>query len=222
MYKRQIKERAAEDLRGCGQALIGRLVKSSLDLGVEIKTGFTAEDLIITNGVGEGVTFQTDNGLVQVKADKVVIATGGFEWNPELVQSFIRGPLERPVSIETNTGDGLKMSMRAGAALGNMQEAWWVPVIDITDDEGNYIPWMVNRERVNPRCIMVNSKGKRFANEASNYNAFGAAFHHLEAGSFEYVNLPAWMILDQEYLVRHGLCRYRGEGTVPELSLIHI
>ena len=108
------------------------------------------------------------------------------------------------------------MSMRAGAALGNMQEAWWVPVIDITDDEGNYIPWMVNRERVNPRCIMVNSKGKRFANEASNYNAFGAAFHHLEAGSFEYVNLPAWMILDQEYLVRHGLCRYRGEGTVPE------
>ena len=211
-----IKERAAEDLRGCGQALIGRLVKSSLDLGVEIKTGFTAEDLIITNGVVEGVTFQTDNGLVQVKAEKVVIATGGFEWNPELVQSFIRGPLERPVSIETNTGDGLKMSMRAGAALGNMQEAWWVPVIDITDDEGNYIPWMVNRERVNPRCIMVNSKGKRFANEASNYNAFGAAFHHLEAGSFEYVNLPAWMILDQEYLVRHGLCRYRGEGTVPE------
>ena len=103
-----IKERAAEDLRGCGQALIGRLVKSSLDLGVEIKTGFTAEDLIITNGVDEGVTFQTDNGLVQVKAEKVVIATGGFEWNPELVQSFIRGPLERPVSIETNTGDDSK------------------------------------------------------------------------------------------------------------------
>ena len=37
------------------------------------------------------------------------------------------------------------MAMRAGAALGNMQEAWWVPVIDITNDEGVTIPWMVNR-----------------------------------------------------------------------------
>ncbi len=151
----------------------------------------------------------------EVKAEKVIIATGGFEWDADLVQNFIRGPLERPVSIETNTGDGLKMAMRAGAALGNMQEAWWVPVIDITDEDENLIPWMVNRERVNPRCIMVNSSGKRFANEASNYNAFGAAFHQLDAGSFSYVNIPAWMVLDQEYLVRYGLCKYRGEGPVP-------
>ena len=213
--KEILKLRSENNLRGCGQALIGRLLKSCLDREIIIEIEHQAEELIIDNGIVQGVRFDTPSGIREVTTQCVIIATGGFEWNKNLVDSFIRGPLHRPVSIETNTGDGLKMAMRAGAALGNMQEAWWVPVIDITNDEGTTIPWMVNRERVNPRCIMVNKDGKRFANEAANYNAFGAAFHQLDPGTFEYKNIPAWMIFDQEYLVRYGLCRYRGEGQVP-------
>ena len=213
--KEVIKFRSEKNLRGCGQALIGRLVKSCLDRQIIIETEHQADELIIEQNNLRGVRFNTPSGIRDVEAQSVIIATGGFEWNKSLVNNFVRGPLQRPVSIETNTGDGLKMAMRAGAALGNMQEAWWVPVIDITNDEGAAIPWMVNRERVNPRCIMVNKSGRRFANEASNYNAFGAAFHQLDPGSFEYQNIPAWMIFDQEYLVRYGLCRFRGEGQIP-------
>jgi succinate dehydrogenase/fumarate reductase flavoprotein subunit len=209
-------EREAADLRGCGQALIGRLLKACLDRGIEPQTGHRATGLTLTDARVSGVSFDTPDGPLEVTAELgVILATGGFEWNPELIRSFIRGPLQRPVSIETNTGDGLKMAMRTGASLGNMQEAWWVPVIDVTDDAGRPIPWMVNRERVQPRCIMVNRSGKRFANEAANYNAFGAAFHQLDAGSFEYTNMPAWMVFDHEYLVRSGIARYRGEGAIP-------
>ena len=214
--KEVLKLRSEKNLRGCGQALIGRLVKSCLDRQIVIETEHQADELIIEQNNLRGVRFNTPSGIRDVETQSVIIATGGFEWNKSLVNNFVRGPLQRPVSIETNTGDGLKMAMRAGAALGNMQEAWWVPVIDITNDEGTTIPWMVNRERVNPRCIMVNRNGKRFANEASNYNAFGAAFHQLDPGTFEYRNIPAWMIFDQEYLVRYGLCRFRGEGQIPD------
>ena len=214
--KEVLKLRSEKNLRGCGQALIGRLVKSCLDRQIMIETEHQADELIIEQNNLRGVRFNTPSGIKDVETQSVIIATGGFEWNENLVNNFVRGPLQRPVSIETNTGDGLKMAMRAGAALGNMQEAWWVPVIDITNDEGTTIPWMVNRERVNPRCIMVNRNGKRFANEASNYNAFGAAFHQLDPGTFEYRNIPAWMIFDQEYLVRYGLCRFRGEGQIPD------
>ena len=214
--KEVIKLRSEKNLRGCGQALVGRLVKSCLDRQIVIETEHQADELIIEENNLRGVRFNTPSGIRDVETQSVIIATGGFEWNKNLVNNFVRGPLQRPVSIETNTGDGLKMAMRAGAALGNMQEAWWVPVIDITNDEGATIPWMVNRERVNPRCIMVNRNGKRFANEASNYNAFGAAFHQLDPGTFEYRNIPAWMIFDQEYLVRYGLCRFRGEGQIPD------
>jgi succinate dehydrogenase/fumarate reductase flavoprotein subunit len=107
------------------------------------------------------------------------------------------------------------MAMRAGASLGNMQEAWWVPVIDVPGPDGELMAWMVNRERVQPRSIMVNRAGRRFANEAANYNAFGAAFHHLDPGSFDYVNLPAFLLFDHQYLLNSGLAGYRGEGPVP-------
>lgn len=211
-----LAEREAHDLRGCGQALIGRLLKACLDRGVELRTGCRATRLDVVDGRVTGVRFDTADGPLDVSATGgVILATGGFEWNPDLIRSFIRGPLERPVSIETNTGDGLAMAMRVGAALGNMQEAWWVPVIDVENEAGETIPWMVNRERVQPRCIMVNSAGRRFANEASNYNAFGAAFHRMDAGSFTYENMPAWMLFDHPYLVRSGIAKYRGEGPVP-------
>lgn len=127
-----------------------------------------------------------------------------------------RGPLERSVAVETNTGDGLKMAMRAGAQIGNMQEAWSVPIMDVPDEGGETMSWLVNRERVRPRSIMVNSAGRRFANEAANYNAFGAAFHELDPTSFEYRNLPAHLVMDQEYVRRFGISTYRGEGPVPE------
>lgn len=212
-----IAEREANDLRGCGQALIGRLLKACLDRGIELRTGHRAVGLDVVDGRVSGVRFETADGPVEVSATGgVILATGGFEWNPDLIRSFIRGPLERPVSIATNTGDGLTMAMRVGASLGNMQEAWWVPVIDVGNDAGEAIPWMVNRERVQPRSIMVNKAGKRFANEAANYNAFGAAFHRMDAGSFEYENMPAWLLFDHPYLVRSGLARYRGEGAVPD------
>ena len=45
-----------------------------------------------------------------------------------------------PSPFETNTGDGLKMAMQVGAALGNMREAWWAPTIDVPDGAAASLP----------------------------------------------------------------------------------
>ena len=148
-------------------------------------------------------------------AGGVVIATGGFEWDPELVRAFSRGPLVRSASVPTNTGDGLKMAMRVGAGLGNMREAWWVAMIDVPVG-GRMAAWQVNGERTRPHCIMVNRRGRRFTNEAANYNALGAAFHVIDVSSFEYVNHPAWMIFDRHYLTRYGLAGFKGQSAAPD------
>ena len=160
-----LAERKAANLRGCGQALIGRLLTACLDRDVEIATNHRAVELVVTDGAVTGVRLDTPDGPREVvSAAGVILATGGFEWNRELVRDFIRGPLERTVAIDTNTGDGLKMAMRSGAAIGNMQEAWWVPTMDVPGDEGEMFAWLVNRERVRPHSIMVNRAGRRFAN----------------------------------------------------------
>ena len=42
---------------------------------------------------------------------------------------------------------------------------------------------------------MVNREGKRFTNEAGNYNAMGGVFHAFDPQKFEYPNNPAGLFL---------------------------
>ena len=51
---------------------------------------------------------------------------------------------------------------------------------------------------------MVNRAGKRFTNEAANYNAFGAAFHEQDTIIGVYRNLPCWLVFDQTWLDKYG------------------
>ena len=197
--------RAERDERGCGQALIGRLYKGCLDRGIEVLTGHRAVSLATQAGSVTGVTAQGPHGTVEFAVTGgVVLATGGFEWNRDLVRTFLRGPMTSPVSVPTNEGDGLTMCMRIGAALGNMREAWWMPAVEVPADNGGTQIHLFAAERARPRSIMVNRAGRRFTNEAANYNAFGAAFHEQDVARFEYANLPCWFLFDQEHLDTFG------------------
>src|SRR5882757_5084410 len=195
--------RKAHDERGMGLALIGRLLRGCLDRGIEPRTESRATELVMRNGAVSGVRFQTAAGTLEVDTANVVLATGGFEWNEALVRAFTRGPLTHPVSIKTNTGDGLKMAMRVGAMLGNMREAWWMPVIEVPAEVISMGRQLLTYERTMPGGLMVNRHGKRFTNEAANYNAFGAAFHEQDVSRFEYANLPCWLIFNQSFYAKY-------------------
>lgn len=196
--------REEHDLRGCGAALIGPLLAALLAAGVEPVLNARATELVIEAGRVCGVRVNMESSaqpdeLRVVRARRgVIIATGGFEWNPELVSAFLRGPMDSPASVPSNEGDGLVMAMRAGATLANMPQAWWAPTVRVPGDEafGRPRATLLNRERTLPGSIMVNRAGLRFANEAANYNALGGAFHHLDPADFSYSNLPCWLVFD--------------------------
>jgi hypothetical protein len=61
----------------------------------------------------------------------------------------------------------------------------------------------------------VNRYGRRFANEAADYNSLGGAFHQFDPGRFEYPNLPAWMIFDQTHLEQYGFLGVSAGDPVP-------
>jgi succinate dehydrogenase/fumarate reductase flavoprotein subunit len=216
----EVKERRrANDERGMGLALIGRLLRGCLDRGIEPHTHCRARELIMQDGAVAGVRFDGAGGKFEVRAPNVILATGGFEWNPDLVRAFMRGPLTHPVSIKTNTGDGLKMAMRVGAMLGNMREAWWMPVIEVPNEVNSMGRQLLTYERTMPGSLMVNRHGRRFTNEASNYNAFGAAFHEQDVSRFEYANLPCWLLFNQSFYAKWpfvgGLSDSFGGSAVP-------
>ena len=201
----ELQRRQVRDERGCGQALVGRLLRACLDRGVEPRTDSAARELIIEDGCVVGVVVDTPGGAVEARASRgVVFGSGGFEWDRELVRAFLRGPMSHPVSIETNTGDGLRMAMKAGAMLANMREAWWIPVASVPIEENPMGRVLINGQRTLPHSIMVNKRGRRFTNEAANYNAFGGAFHVEDVSRFEYANLPCWLVFDQNYAEKYG------------------
>jgi len=202
-----LQERIDQDLRGCGNALIGPIIKALLDLGVTLLLDAPASDLLVEDGRVTGARMTIDGEERTIHADRgVVLATGGFEWNRDLVSAFLRGPMTAPTSVPTNTGDGLLMAMRAGAGLANMGQAWWVPAVRIPGDVAFGEPRanLVNRERTLPGSILVNARGRRFTNEAANYNALGGAFHQMDPYSFGYANLPAWLVFDGRHADLYG------------------
>ena len=217
--------RRANDERGMGLALVGRLLRGCLDRGIAPRTGCRATELVMHDGRVAGVRFDGADGPFAVTASNVVLATGGFEWNSAMIRAFTRGPLTHPVSIKTNTGDGLKMAMRVGAMLGNMREAWWMPVIEVPTEINAMGRQLLTYERTMPGSIMVNRQGKRFTNEASNYNAFGAAFHEQDVSRFDYANLPCWLIFNQQFYAKWpfvgGLSDSFTAGTVPPQWITH-
>ncbi len=210
------REDAAEE--GLGRALVGGLLKACLEHRVDVVTEARALRLCTDDGVVDGVEVETADGVRTVGASAVVLATGGFEYDPDLVRDFLRGPLTRPIGAPSNTGDGLRMAMRVGARLGNMREAWWSPSVPCPGArrDGAPVAMLSSRERALPGSIMVNRYGRRFANEAANYNAFGGAFHHLDESRLDYPNLPAYMIFDQSTVDRFGVFGARPGAPVPE------
>ena len=197
-------ERDAHDYRGLGQALAGSLYLAIIEREIPVEFEKRARKLIKEDGRIIGVLAEDESGRdYRVRARRgVVIATGGFEWNEELVKTFLRGPLTGPVSVPENEGDGLMMAIEAGAKLGNMQNAFWMQSVlefepQHRDAKPNYL--LGSDERARPGAILVNKKGKRFVNEAANYNALGKSLHAFEAGTHSYENLPYWLIIDQRY-----------------------
>ncbi len=145
-----------------------------------------------------------------------MLGTGGFEWDEALVEAFLRGPMRGPVSPPNNTGDGLRMAMAHGADLANMGEAWWVPIIQIPGDtfDGKPRSRSVRLERTRPRSIIVNRAGKRFLNEAGEYNSMAGPFHHLDP-RHGYLNDPAWIVFDSQHLKRYGFLGVDPDGPSP-------
>jgi succinate dehydrogenase/fumarate reductase flavoprotein subunit len=111
-----------------------------------------------------------------------------------------------PGGAPTNEGDGLRMALSVGAALGNMSEAWWCPAIAVPGEHAGGAPYyrMLFLEYTRPGCLLVDQNGRRFADEAQNYNDLGRALLEFSP-TFQLPRVPAWLIFDSAFRRRYGL-----------------
>ena len=152
----------------------------------------------------------------------MVLASGGFERDPALARAFLRGPALAPGGAPTNEGDGLRMAMAVGAGLGNMSEAWWSPALSVPGEEVAGAPYyrLLFTEYTRPGSLMVDQTGRRFADEASNYNDMGRALLDVTP-QLTYPRVPAWLIFDAEHRRKYGLGHALRPGC-PDPEYLHV
>lgn len=198
-----IAERMQNNIVTMGRSLIASLFKGCLDRGAETLINTAGKDLIL-NDAGEviGLVAETSDGKkLNFKANKgVILASGGFEWNKKLVKSFLKAEFTHPLTPPGNEGDALLMSMKAGASLGNMSEAWWYPaMVDPTFEYEDKLMAQLGGGRFGPNSIVVNKYGRRFVHEGTTYNDMPRSFFNFDPVKFEFPNeAPVWMIFDQQ------------------------
>ena len=151
-------------------------------LGLDIRTGTKGTDLIMRDGAVIGVTAQDRYGRYDIMASAVIVATGGFSENGELLT--IHAPLAIPFS-NTNPrhaiGHFIPQFEKHGFWLAKMnQVVMATPVLNVnrilTGSPGSTLGF-----------IYVNENGERFASETTGGLAQAHRFLEQPGGRVFYI-----------------------------------
>ncbi|MEW1979408.1 FAD-dependent oxidoreductase [Citricoccus sp. NPDC079358] len=223
-----LAERAERGVRTMGGALAGALTASAWEAGVVMAasapaTGLRrdgAADVGTDSATRTGDWHVTVAGEKDITAASVVLASGGFEWSPELTGTLLKFPVT-PISAPSNAGDGLKLGMAVGGSFTETTDIWGVPVITAhgASYDGRPSGRMGNVEATLPGGIVVNSAGRRFVNEALNYHDFSRVFANIDPATSQYANIPAYLVMDSRFVSRYpvaGSPVFSGPDEAPD------
>lgn len=101
-----------------GAAGITALQQSLEEAGGTILFETKATEIIMENGKAAGIRAEkADGGILTIHADAVILATGGFGGNEDLVKEYF-GDGYGVSRVGTNIGTGIAMAIEAGADAG--------------------------------------------------------------------------------------------------------
>jgi 3-oxosteroid 1-dehydrogenase len=183
-----------------GGALIARLRYTLQERNVPLWLETGLDELITDNGEVIGARVTKEGRQLSIRARKgVLIAAGGFDHNSAMRSRYFDRASE-PWAQGTyssgapgNVGDGIRAGQAVGAALDLMDDLWWMPS---SIEPGAPMPTIHVFERGLPHMMIVNARGRRFANEARPYNELGRVIYEDDAP-------PAFMVFDHEYRSRY-------------------
>jgi fumarate reductase flavoprotein subunit len=149
-----------------GAGLVQVLKAAAESRNIEIMLETTATGLVKdANGAIVGVKATTKDGKqITVGAKAVVLSTGGFAGNKEMLAQYIPAMTESGLlGNPGNVGDGIKMGIEAGADVRFMDA--YLPHAAVNPEKTLLITW----EAIMRGSILVNGNGERFVNEALGY-----------------------------------------------------
>jgi len=219
MLTRHARDRLTGHSRGTrmvmGNALIGRLVYSLLERRVRMLLGCKVTQLLVDADRVTGAEVVLDGATHHISCRRaVVLASGSFSGSAAMRQRHFAhvhaGQSHLTPLPPTNDGSGLDLGLACGGVIDDTiaEPAAWAPMsrVPLGGRGDGVFPHFGDRAK--PGVIVVDSSGRRFVNEASDYHEFVRAM--LEDARRR--NRPD----AQAYVVTsHGPLRKYGLGRVP-------
>ena len=174
-----------EDGSPVGEYLVAKLNEEAQRNGIEVLLNTTATEILMADGAAVGVKANDAEHEYTVNARAVVLATGGFGANFDLMCSYNPSLAN---AVTTNhpgaTGDGIRMAEAVGAATVDMDQIQLHPTVYQATS------MLVSEKMRSLGAILVNQNGVRFTNDLATRDAVSNAELQQPGGY-------AWIIFDQ-------------------------
>ena len=170
-----------EDGSAVGSFLVEHLNQTCAQMGITIMLNTKATEIIMDGGTAVGVLAQDKDHDYTINAKSVILATGGFGANFDMMTSYVPSLAG---AVTTNhagaDGSGIQMAMDAGADTVDMEQIQLHPTV--YQETG----LLVSESVRSMGGILVNAEGRRFTNDMSTRDAVSNA--ELEqTGSYAYI-----------------------------------
>jgi succinate dehydrogenase/fumarate reductase flavoprotein subunit len=138
-------------------------------LGGELILGTPMDTIRYDDGAVRGVRASGPGRTIDIEAGAVVLATGGFQGNPELLSRYVT-PYADKVYLRANpwsTGDGFMAATRIGAAATVGMQAFYGHALPAPPTHFTATEFLDVSQRYGPLGVAINLDGRRFIDESA-------------------------------------------------------
>ena len=200
----QVIDDNGDSTSGSSATTVRLMTQRAVELGVNIHLETPVQSILVDEGHVRGFIAQKSNGdLLEVRSKAVIIATGGFGDNVELIEKKLGykwGDDFFGIRVPGLAGDGIRMAIEAGAAESEVNIEMIARMASLATGQLAYPE--INAVFCQPN-LLVNLQGERFFNEEMFSNAtFAGNAISLQKGRV------AFMVLDEaikKRYMRNGL-----------------
>jgi len=160
---------------GGGPGLVDSLTQIARKQGIEIWYSARAVSLVQDDVGVQGVRLKRGGKTVDVRAQSVVLAGGGFQANPEWRARYLGAgwELAKVRGTRFNTGDVIRMALDIGAApVGNWSGCHAVAWERNAPEFGDLAIGDQFQKHSYPWGIYLNARGKRFVDEGADFRNY--------------------------------------------------
>ena len=149
-------------------ATMTRLAEAFCSGAGRLMTGTRLQRLLVEDGRVSGVVAASPSGALSLRSGSVVLATGGFQGNTELLARYM-GPWSGLMPLRSNPesrGDGLLAGLEQGAATSRGLHAFYGHLLPAPPAVITRANFLATTARYSLLSVLVNRAGRRFVDES--------------------------------------------------------